>query len=534
MVTPARIELGRPPQTDDELHAVIRAFWGVNLPRVQVCPDHVSPFHAVADAYFGRAPGFAVWYASRGSGKSLSLAVLGLTKTLVADVDTTILGGSMTQSQNVATHMSDLLHFPRAPVYALKGGSIDKGVTATQITTSTGRRIRPIPASQTTVRGPHPPLSLLDEVDEMEYAIYEAAMGQAMEQVNSRGEVINEYIVASSTWQNPDGTFTKIMEQARKKGLPIYTWCWRELLKTPENPSGWMSQRFIDQKRNTVSEEMWRTEYELNEPSGASRAFDLTKLEEYFVPYAPPIDVIINGEDDHTWVWEAPESQGEYAVGADWAKENDKTVIACIRSDVYPRRLVKLRRVNRQPYPVMMKTFDEIVREYGAAGLHDKTGLGNVVNDFLETGDDEMVAGFNFSDRRKRSQMLLQYVTAVEKGGYLLPRGDVTTEGQYLGEFHKAHRSTTTADVYGSHKWDTHLPDDVAAMALAHRAAGAIPQHLQAQGVPKAAEPRKAVKDLDTKPYADDWNVVAVGDVTVVDERYDAPIADFGFVDLTI
>ena len=535
-MTSTLLELRRGPKTDNELWHVINTLWGIKLPRTQVCPDHVSPFKAVADAYFGRAPGYAVWYASRGSGKSLALALLGLTKTLVDDVDTTILGGSMTQSQNVATHMSDLLHFKRAPVHALKGGSIDKGVTATQITTATGHRIRPIPASQTTVRGPHPPLSLLDEVDEMDYQIYEAAMGQAMEQTNSRGELIGEYIVASSTWQNPDGTFTKVMEQARKKGLPIYTWCWRELLE----PHGWMSERFINQKRMAVTEERWRTEYELNEPSGASRAFDLTKLEEYFIEYPEPIEYIENGEDDQTWIWEKPELQGEYAVGADWAKEVDKTVIATIRYDVNPRRLVALRRVNRQPYPKMIASFDRFVRDYHAVGLHDKTGLGNVVHDFSTVMDDEMVGGFNFSDRRKRSQMLLQYIADVEQGGYRLPRGKtgLSGPGAYLGEFHKAHRSTTTSDVYGTHNQvpltgKHHLPDDVAAMGLAHRAAGRIPTNLEAEGVSKIPVLRVVDQPFNVQPDDDNW-VSASSPVTIVDSKYEAPIADFGFLDLNI
>jgi hypothetical protein len=534
-MTATAFELRRAPQTDDELWLVIRALWGIKLPRVQVCPDHVSPFKAVADAYFGRAPGYAVWYASRGSGKSLALAVLGLTKTLVDDVDTTILGGSMTQSQNVATHMSDLLHYKNAPTYALKGGSIDKGVTATQITTSTGHRIRPIPASQTTVRGPHPPLSLLDEVDEMEYKIYEAAMGQAMEQVNSRGETIGEYIVASSTWQNPDGTFTKIMEAARKKGLPIYTWCWRELLE----PHGWMSERFINQKKLAVTEEMWRTEYELNEPSGASRAFDLTALEQAFVDYPDPIDYLCNGEDDQTWVWEEHEGRGLYAVGADWAKEIDKTVIACVRYDVNPRRLVYLRRVNRQSYPNMIKSFDDVVKRYDAVGLHDKTGLGNVVHDFSDVMESGEVGGFNFSDRRKRSQMLLHYVADVEQGGYALPRGHSRNDqGLYLSEFHKAHRATTTADVYGTHRaveeaGKHHLPDDVAAMGLAHRAAGRIPQSMTVQGVPVNPEPRVVDKPFHTKPHNDDWDVRSTGEVTIVDERYESPIAVFDGFDLS-
>lgn len=32
--------------------------------------------------------------------------------------------------------------------------------------------------------------------------IYMASLGQAMEQMNSHGEIVGEYIVASSTWQN--------------------------------------------------------------------------------------------------------------------------------------------------------------------------------------------------------------------------------------------------------------------------------------------------------------------------------------------
>ncbi len=58
------LKIAREPLTDDELWWLIKAFWGVELPRHRVCPGHVSPFEAVAHAYFGRDPGFAVWYAS--------------------------------------------------------------------------------------------------------------------------------------------------------------------------------------------------------------------------------------------------------------------------------------------------------------------------------------------------------------------------------------------------------------------------------------------------------------------------------------
>lgn len=499
-----RLILSRPPETDDELWHLIKYMWGVKLPRVSVCPEHVSPFEAVAHAYFGREPGFAVWYASRGSGKSLALAVLGLTKGFVDDVDVTILGGSMTQSLNVREHMKKLMAYRNAPVHVVAKD------TATLIQLHTGRNIKPLPASQTTVRGPHPPLQLLDEVDEMEEAIYNASLGQAMEQINTHGKVIDEYIVASSTWQNPIGTFTNIIDKARAEGQPVFTWCWRELIKNEANPDGWMSERFIQQKRRTVSAEMWRVEYELNEPSGASRAFDLEAIESYFINYDDPIEQSHDkaGADDE-WIWEEYSPTGIYAAGADWAKEVDKTVIVVIRHDCSPRKIVYLRRMNRMKYPIMLKAFDNARKAYGDCnGRHDGTGLGNVVHDFLEHDGSE--AGKEIMVGRQRSQLFSSYITDFENGGYRLPRN--------ITEFYKAHRGATTADVFAPHKWDEHTPDDLVAMALAHKVAGRI-TIAAGQVIPKSTEPSAWEKPFATKPVA--GHVFSTGDVVVQEERYD-------------
>jgi hypothetical protein len=500
------IRLSRPPQTDDELWLVIVAFWGIRLPRVQVCKDHVAPFTAVAHAYFSREPNFAVWYASRGSGKSLALAVLGLTKTFVAGADCTILGGSIWQSQNVRDHMRKMLQFKNAPNYAVK-----RDIT-TMIETTSGNVIKPLPASQTSVRGPHPPLQLLDEIDEMDYDLYMAALGQAMEQLNSRGEVIGEYIVASSTWQNPIGTMTTVIEDARKKGLPVFTWCWRELLA--EN-GGWMSRRFIESKRKAVSEVMWSTEYELNEPSSSSRAIDLEAVERFFVEYPKPVrEEHSAAGDDDIWVWEDPVATASYAAGADWAKEKDKTVIVVIRTDVLPRRVVALRRMNRKRYPVMTRAFVNWVKKYGCEGIsqHDKTGVGNALNDFLP---DEIARGFVMAGR-PRSQMFSDYIADFEHGGYELPRT--------ANDFYKSHRGATVADVFAPHKWDEHTPDDLVAMGMAHRAAGRTPPPGEMPDLEKDDTPREVDKRFHVTPD----NVRTDGEVTIVDHRYDTPASVAG------
>jgi hypothetical protein len=482
------LTLARPPQTDEELWWVIRALWGITLPRVAVCDGHTSPFQAVADAYFARAPNFAVWYASRGSGKSLALAALGLTKSLVDEVDVTILGGSMTQSMNVRQHMADMMETEHAPVTV-----VAKDIQ-TLIKTKHGAKIQPLPASQTTVRGPHPPLQLLDEVDEMDEGIYNASLGQAMEQESKTTRVrMDEYIVASSTWQNPEGTFSGVIDKAREEGTPIYTWCWRELL---EENGGWQSRRAIEAKRKTVSAQMWLTEYELNEPSGSFRAFDLDKVEQYFTDYKDPLEESHKPDDD-VWVWEEPEPSGIYAVGADWGKEKDKTVITVVRYDVKPYRVVKARVVNRRPWPVMIEWFNQDVHHYQANGQHDKTGLGSVVNDYIDEPD--LAGGFVFVGR-KRSQMLLDYITCFENGDYLLPKA--------LKSFYRAHRSATVADVFAPAKWNDHLPDEISSMGLVNRAIQKMPAPVpELLMVPKIGDAiRKVDQQFHAKPEAgSDW-----------------------------
>jgi hypothetical protein len=500
--------LPRAPQNDEELWWLIKSMFGIELPRVSVCPNHISPFEAVAHAFFGREPNFAVWYASRGSGKSLALAVLGLVKAFVSDIDVTILGGSMTQSLNVREHMRKLMAHPNAPMFAV---SKDQ---ATLIQMNTGKNIRPLPASQTTVRGPHPPLQLLDEVDEMEWDIYNASLGQAMEQLNIHGQVIEEYIVASSTWQNPEGTFSKVIEDARERGLPIFTWCWRELLQ----PNGWMTQRFIDGKRKVISAQMWHTEYELNEPSAGSRAFDLDKVEKYTIEYPPTVNELHQGNGDHdVYVWEKPQPEGLYAVGADWAKEQDKTVIAVIRYDIEPRRLVKLTRVNRRPWDSMIDMFNQDTQNYHAVAEHDGTGIGNVVNDFVDYSDTTnkfVMIG------RKRTEMLLDYITDFEHAHYRMPRipASIDYPGVQAEPIYRAHRSVTVSDVYAPGKWNSHLPDDIAAIALAHRALKKLPAPpINSSAVPNDPRIREADKRFHVKPESN--MSVNEGGVTIVDER---------------
>jgi hypothetical protein len=482
--------LTRPPVNNEELWWSIKALWGVELPRLKVCPDHTAPFDAFAEAYFGNDFNWVLWYGSRGTGKSYMLALLALHKAAMLEINVTLLGGSMAQSQNVHEHVENLLLYHNAPRHVVQS------VIQTEILFSGGNWIRPLPASQKTVRGPHPQMTLLDEIDEMERKIYDAAMGQAMTKPNTRGIEIPEMVVASSTWQNPVGTFQSVRDEAMLKGMPVRTWCWREQLK----PHGWMDPAFIERKRASVPSEMFRIEYDLGEPAGGSRAFDLDKLNAAFV-HIEPIDERHVGNDDE-WIFEKPEPTGVYAAGADWAKEKDKTVIVIQRIDCTPRRTVYLRRLNRKPWPEMIEAFNRVTSEYQAFSAHDATGLGNVVHDLVD--ERTMKVTMNGRDR---TRLLNEYITAVEQGVYQLPRNTPAFD---------AHKATTVDVVYSSGRaLGNHLPDDVAAFSLAHRAAERSAPVAAAQGVAK--DPRRSSK-FQEFDYKEAPKTTFIGDVKVVDE----------------
>ena len=469
----ARLLMSRPPLTKDELWWTVKVLWGVELPRESVCLDHQAPFDAFADAYFGNPFSWALWYGSRGTGKSYMLAILALTKAVLLEIEVTILGGSMAQSQNVQEHVETLMHAPNAPTQM-----VEKAIQS-KLEFAPGNTIEPLPASQKTVRGPHPHMTLLDEIDEMEKKVYDAAMGQALEKENSRGYTVREMVVASSTWQNPVGTFQEVIDDAREKNMPIFTWCWREVIE----PHGWMSADFIERKKASVPAEMFRVEYDLGEPAGDSRAFDLDKVNEYFEDYPPTIFENHGGPDD-VWVWEEPVVGATYAAGADWAKQKDKTVIGVVRTDVRPFRMVYLRRVNRKPWPVMIGYFNDICSKYRASSAHDATGLGNVVHDLVDerTLKVEMVA-------RKRMALLTEYITAFEQGHYRLPKNT---------PMFNSHRATTVDAVWttAAKALDDHLPDDVAMMAVLHRALVRMPPPAGPQGAGKSDTPPKSMKGL--------------------------------------
>ena len=191
---------------------------------------------------------------------------------------------------------------------------------------------------------------------------------------------------------------------------------------------------------------MWDAEYELQEPSPESRAINTKAVKKMFNRKLGKY----KGKPNEYIEFEPPIKGAKYTHGADWARKQDWTVIVTLRVDVEPVMVVAFERTGRMPWPVMVKKLDDRIAKYGGYAFHDGTGLGDVVNDYVTSRAARpiMMVG------RARSDMLSNYIAAVERKEVVSPHIDFMEAG---------HRLASVDDVYGT----GHLPDDIAAMALA-------------------------------------------------------------------
>jgi len=433
-------EFNLPLRTEAELSLYLDKAFGMRFPDLQVCQGHVSPWRAICDAFFARHR-VAVWLASRSfGGKSYALAALGLAEATALKADVNILGGSGKQSQQVHDYMAQAWNWRGAPRDLLTDEPLKMGTRL-----AWGNSIQALMASQTSVRGPHVSRLRLDECDEMDIRILDAALGQAM----GKGGIAAQ-IVLSSTHHNPDGTFTEVLRRAREKGWPIYSWCWKETVE----PHGWLPPTEVEQKRRELTQAMFAVEFDLQEPSPESRAIAPDRVAATFKRELGEYD---GGLGEYIEI-EPPMPGASYAHGADWARKEHFTVIVTLRYDVRPARLVAFERTGRLPWPLMVARLDGRLARYGGQAVHDGTGLGDVVASYLENDAEPFtMAG------RARADLLSEYIAGIEDGGL---------EAPLIRFMEGEHKYASVDDVYGS----GHCPDSVVAGALAWRAAFGQPR----------------------------------------------------------
>lgn len=227
--------LDRRPRAD-----VYRNLWdwlhlklGIRLSTSSSCKGHVSPYHILQYKY-RYEPHTTIVHGPRGGGKSMTAA-------LGAHVEcrwrpgykVRILGGSKDQSRQVYEAIQE-------KVYTGQDGHRDAapflGVTAEQARYKNGSHVKILAASQKQVHGPHIPYLILDELDEQDEEIVEAAVGMVQE-YPERG--FRPRIDMLSTWHNVGGLMSRKLEEAEEKQIPVFRFCIFEVMeRCPDAVSG--------------------------------------------------------------------------------------------------------------------------------------------------------------------------------------------------------------------------------------------------------------------------------------------------------
>lgn len=243
-----------PPATKGDLWSSCYLYHGVRIATRCVCPEHRPPFEAFAAMVLAPPPMMLV-LGPRGGGKSfLSALATHISSRHERRLGTKVLGGSLAQSAQTRGAIEEAVLDGRGP-YGWNDADQIASLAATAVRYRNGSLVQMLPASPKAVRGPHVPRLRLDEIDEMDPAIRESAVGMAVERAvkgwdergfyGETGATIATSITQTSTWHNPDGPMGALIEEAKAKdaerpgSFPFYSFCAFDVLeRCPESISG--------------------------------------------------------------------------------------------------------------------------------------------------------------------------------------------------------------------------------------------------------------------------------------------------------
>ena len=220
------------PTTSRQLLQWVHRFTGVEIATQSVCRGHTAPFELFARQVLER-PSLALWHGPRGGGKSFLSAIdTHIASRFNPRHGTRILGGSLSQSEQIYQALQEAILDGVGPY----GSDTDtlSHLIKNEAFYRNGSHVAILAASPTSVRGPHVASLKLDEIDEIEPEIREAAMGMAMEKHGHTATVL-----MTSTWHRVAGPMAELIERGKAGAFPVDTYCVFEVLEhCPDERSG--------------------------------------------------------------------------------------------------------------------------------------------------------------------------------------------------------------------------------------------------------------------------------------------------------
>lgn len=183
--------------------------------------DHCSQLSFVSDVLTGKANDFIVWANRAGSKSYIAGMITWIRCTFFKKYETTILGGSLEQSEKSYRAINNFWDYTELGAEYLTNEPMMK-LTRWK----SGSIASILAASSKSVRGPHPQALLMDEIDEMDKDIYNAALSMPQSKYGYKAS-----IGKLSTNHKSSGVMDIALERAREFDTKIYKWCIWECLE---------------------------------------------------------------------------------------------------------------------------------------------------------------------------------------------------------------------------------------------------------------------------------------------------------------
>jgi hypothetical protein len=291
--------------------------------------------------------------------------------------------------------------------------------------------------------------NILDEASKMSQQVYDS--------VKTTTTVTRGLIAGFSTPRGKNWFYTKCMlakermeHDIRRGRKPTHLF-----ITAPSSENPYVTTEAVEEARRSLPDRLFR-QYFLAEflDDGA-----------VFVGYqdcvekGPPL--LFDGRHQKWYHQDA--EHAPVVVGADWAKTHDRTVFWAI--DLRTRRTVGFQRFYKTPYTEAIRKLQLFCKKFHdvVAVLHDKTGLGQVIDDYLAQTE-LPYQGVTFTPQSKTS-MVTQLITGIEQQDLWIPNWQ-----EALGEL-DAYEVKTTLAGNMTYSAPTGKHDDiVCAMMLAYTA----------------------------------------------------------------
>lgn len=209
--------------TPQDLKTLLLAGLGLTISDKVNCSEegHKSPFSFLWAVIIDLVTEALVW-ANRSGGKSyLGGLITWLRSGWNSGVGTKILGGSFEQSAKSYKAVNDMWDRTEMMTDFLSAPPM---ITKTHWKNQSNVEI--LTASHNSVRGPHQQKLILDEVEEMAFDIFEAALSQPQA---SRG--IKSSTIIMSTMHKRYGVMNYLLEKYPEMGMVLFKWCVWEVLE---------------------------------------------------------------------------------------------------------------------------------------------------------------------------------------------------------------------------------------------------------------------------------------------------------------